>query len=395
MRTTYITATIIALVLVGWLASGALNDTRHGKATSIAELSREQARVQEDTVPTSVRVSVLEASYQNRIVTVRGQTENKRTVDVKVEIPGIVVNRPVERGMQVAKNDLLCEISIEDRQVALTESHAALAQARIEYQGALKLQQKGFNSEATIAASKARLAAAQANVNRRELTLTKVHVRAPFSGVVEEVHQEVGDYVTPGANCATVVDMDPMLLVGRVSEQDVVDLQIDQEAIGYLRDGAIVSGPVTFIGQVNDPATRTYAVEIQLDNANGALRSGITTEIRVPVERILAQKVSPALLALDDAGLIGIRTINDDYAVEFHLVNILKDAPDGVWVTGLPQRVGVITVGQELVTAGEIVNPIFQGADTLNATNTTEPKTLKTGVKDTSASLSDLDVIAI
>lgn len=373
MRTTYITATVIAIALVAWLASGALNDTREGNPASIAELNRAQERVQEDYQPTKVRVSVIEATQQSRTVTVRGKTENKRTVDVKVELPGTVVNRPVERGTVVAANELLCEISIEDRHVALVEAREALNQARIEYQGALKLQQKGFNSETAIAGAKARLAAAQANVNRRQLDLAKIQVRAPFAGVVEEVHQEIGDYVTPGANCATVIDMDPMLLVGRVSEQDVIDLSLGQEAVGYLRNGEVVRGPVTFIGQQNDPTTRTYAVEIELPNPDHTLRSGITTKIEIPVESVLAQKVSPALLSLDDAGNLGIRTINEDYMVEFHLVNILADAPDGVWVTGLPNRVGVITVGQELVTAGERVDPIFQDAGTLKAQN--KPKT--------------------
>ncbi len=367
MRTTYITATVIALAIVAWLASGALNDTGSGEPASIAERNREQASLREDTAPTRVRVSVIEASQQSRTVTVRGKTENKRTVDVKVELPGTIVNRPVERGTSVAANDLLCELSIEDRQVALVEAKEGLNQARIEYQGALKLQQKGFNSETAIAAAKARLAAAQADLNRRQLDLSKIQVRAPFDGVVEDVHLEIGDYVTPGARCATVIDMDPMLLVGRVSEQDVIDLDLGQEAIGRFRNGETVRGPLTFIGQQSDPTTRTYPVEIQLPNPDQTLRSGITTEIQIPVESVLAQKVSPALLSLDDAGNLGIRTINDDYVVEFHLVSILADAPDGVWVTGLPRRVGVITVGQELVAAGERVDPVFQNSGTLKA----------------------------
>jgi multidrug efflux system membrane fusion protein len=124
---------------------------------------------------------------------------------------------------------------------------------------------------------------------------------------------------------------------------------------------------VTFIGQQADPATRTYAVEIELSNSDYRLRSGITTEIAIPVDSVLAQKISPALFALDDEGRIGVRTVNDDNVVEYHHVDILADADDGVWVTGLPNRTGVIVVGQELVTAGERVDPIFQGNQTMPA----------------------------
>ncbi len=365
MRKTYLTAIAIALVLAGWLASGAVSDEPPVRHASIAELQREQARIDEEAAPTRVRVQVIDATNQSRIVKVRGKTTNKRTVEVKVELSGSIINRPVERGTAVARNDLLCEISIEDRDVALNEARESLNQARIEYQGALSLREKGYNSETAIAGAKARLAAAQAELSRRELALSKTQVRAPFNGIVEDVHQEIGDYVTPGASCATVVDMDPMLLVGRVSENDVIDLALGQPATGYLRNGAVVTGPVSFIGQQSDPTTRTYAIEIELDNADGQLRSGITTEIHVPVDSVMAQKVSPALFSLADDGGIGVRTVNAENVVEFHRIEILADDSDGVWVSGLPNRAAIIVVGQELVTAGERVDPIFQDGITL------------------------------
>ena len=194
---------------------------------------------------------------------------------------------------------MLCELSVEDRQSALVEARQVLRQASIDYQGALELQAKGFNSESAIAAAKARLATAAAQLKRKELAVEKILVRAPFDGVVEDVHLEVGDYVNPGQSCATIVDLNPMLMVGRVSEKNIMELQLGQLATGELADGRVVTGPVTFIGQQSDPQTRTYAIEIQLDNSDRSLRSGITAQIKIPVASVLAQRVSPALFALD------------------------------------------------------------------------------------------------
>lgn len=359
MRKTYITAIVIAILIVGWLASGQLNKTDEGPAPSLAVQNRTQSTVDEESAPTRVRVDVLRASEQSRVVKVRGRTENKRTVDVKVEAAGRIVSRPVERGTQVNAGALLCELSMEDRTVALTEAREALNQAQIEYEGALSLKEKGYNSDAAIAGAKARLATAKANLNRRELDLDKIKVRAPFDGIVENVAQEVGDFVTSGDVCATVIDLDPMLLVGRVSEKSVVDLELKQLAQGILANGDTISGPITFIGQQSDPSTRTYGIEIQIANEDYRLRSGLTTEIRIPVDSVLAQKISPALFSLDDQGAIGVRTIDGNNMVEFHLIEVLADDVDGVWVTGLPNLARVITVGQELVSAGERVDPIF------------------------------------
>ena len=389
MRKTYITATIIALLIVGWLATGVVNQSETEIPGSIAQQNRETDRISEDVPPTRVRVAVIDAQPHARTVKVRGKTENKRTVDVKVEVSGSIVSRPIERGSLVQKNDLLCEVSIEDRSVALVEAREALNQAQIEHQGALRLKEKGYNSANAIAATKAKLASAQATLSRRELDLRKTKVRAPFAGIVEDVHQEIGAFVTPGASCATVVDMDPMLLVGRVSESDVIELKPGQVATGYLRNGAVVNGPVTFIGQQSDPTTRTYPIEIELPNPDGNLRSGITTEIQVPVESVLAQKVSPALLGLDDAGGLGIRTIDEDNVVQFHNINILADAADGVWVEGLPNRATVIVVGQELVTAGERVDPVYESSSNMPA-STREPEPNITEQPETGASTSSL-----
>ena len=360
MRSTYIWASAIAVFLTVWLVSGQINSAPVVIDPSIAEQNRMEEEIGIDSIPTRVRAERIRAVEKIRYTNIRGKTQNKRTVNARAELVGRVVERRVERGDVVATDAVLCELSIEDRQTALIEAQELVRQARIDYQGALKLEAKGFNSDSAIAAAKARLATTAAQLKRRQLNIEKTLIRAPFAGVVEDVHVEIGDYVNPGQGCATIVDLNPMLMVGRVSEKDVLDLKLGELATGVLTDGRTVQGPVTFVGQQSDTQTRTYAVEIQLDNTDGALRSGITAEIKIPVDRVLAQRVSPALFALDDRGEIGIRVLDSDNIVHFHNIEIITEGPDGVWVTGLPNETAIITVGQEMVVAGERVDPDFR-----------------------------------
>ena len=360
MRATYITALAIAALIIVWFVSGQLGKEEISDHPTLAERNEQARAQQQDRSPTRVRAQVINASPQLQHVVLRGKTESKRTVQVRAETSGRIVKRPVERGTVVDEGDLLCQISMEDRYVGLLEAREALNQARIEYKGSLSLKEKGFQSDTAIAKTKARLAAAEAQLKRRELDIERTFVRAPFAGVVEDVHQEIGDFVASGAECVTVVDLDPMLLIGRVAEKDVHLLELKQPVTGVLNDGREVRGPVTFIGQQSDPATRTYAVEVQVPNDTYTLRSGVTTEIRIPVAEIMSQKISPALFALDDAGNIGVRTINEDNRVEFHIVQIVREDLDGVWVSGLPEMTTLITVGQELVVPGETVEVDFE-----------------------------------
>ena len=367
MRSTYLTAIVIAVLLGIWLISGQLGEEESPPPLTLAEQADLRGAQQADAIPARVRAHVTYASAQVQHLRIRGKTENKRTVAVRTEITGTVTARPVERGSRVATGEALCRISVDDRRAGLLESEAGLKRAQIEYQGSLKLRAGGFQSDTLVAQAQARLAEAEAKLKRSQLNLARTVVKAPFDGIVEEVHLEVGDYVSPGAQCATLVDLDPMLLVGRVPERDVLRVLPGQPATGLLSDGTQVSGQIQFVGQQSDPETRSYALEVQIPNPDYRLRSGVSTDIVIPVAEVMAQKVSPALFALNDAGVIGVRTVDADGRVAFNPIEIVRDDADGVWVTGLPDVATVITVGQELVVPGQSVEVDFEPVEEMPA----------------------------
>ena len=154
---------------------------------------------------------------------------------------------------------------------------------------------------------------------------------------------------------ANIVDRDPFLVVGQVSERDVHRIKLGDLGRAELVNGDTVEGAVSFISTTADPQTRTFRVELEVPNRDGKLRGGLTSEIRIPVERQLAQVVSPAVLTLNDEGVMGVRTVDEDHIVRFMPVDIIGDDADGVWLSGLPAMVQVITVGQEFVRDGDRV----------------------------------------
>jgi multidrug efflux system membrane fusion protein len=120
-------------------------------------------------------------------------------------------------------------------------------------------------------------------------------------------------------------------------------------------------------------------VEVEVPNPDYNLRSGITSEILIPVGEVLAHKISPAVFALDDEGHIGVRTVNDQRRVEYHRINIIRDDGDGVWITGLPEVTTLITVGQELVVPGQEVELSFEPAAEMPAKVERPPASSRVG----------------
>jgi len=191
------------------------------------------------------------------------------------------------------------------------------------------------------------------------LNLARTQITAPFDGVVEDLHLDEGDYAMPGDACATLIDLDPMLVAAQVTEEQVEYLQLGSLVKGSTRIGRPLEGELSFIGNQSDPVTRTYTVEITVDNEDYGLRSGLTVSLRVMLDEVKAHGIAPSLLTLNEQGEMGVRLIDASNRVVFSAVKIIEDGPDGMWVTGLPDTAALITVGQEYVAAGTIVNPVY------------------------------------
>jgi len=356
-------ALIVAAVLVAWLGSGAFSQNTEARQSSTSASYMGDQNQADRAELSTVRVSLNTAEPRTRSIVLRGRTEAKRTVEVTAEIAGQVVSRPVERGMQVSEGQLLCEIAVDDREVAVEEARAGFEQARIEHAGSLKLKGQDLLSEVAIATSEARQEEARAHLHRQVLNLERTRITAPFDGVIENLHLNAGDHAMPGASCATLIDLDPMLVVAHVTEEEVENLQSGSTVSGSTRMGRDIEGQLSFIGKQSDPVTRTYPVEITVANGDYSLRSGLTVNIRVGLDEVQAHRVSPSLLTLGDDGNMGIRTLDDANRVVFNPVEIVEDGPQGLWITGLPRTVSLITVGQEYVSVGEQVEPLYDGAD--------------------------------
>jgi len=354
VRKTYITAAVIVLACTAWLFSGLIGRPPPAIAPSLAD-ANVTASETADQAPARVRARVIHATQQTEDVVVRATTASKRVVDVRAMVGGRVSAPPVEVGTNVRAGDLLCQLDPADRQAWVAEGEAAVTQARLEQAGNLKLQAQGYQSETQAMAAKAKLAGAIASLEQRRIELERTAIRAPFDGVVEVRHAELGAFLQPGSPCVTLLAPDPILVVGQVSEKDVGSVRVGQPAQARLIDGRDITGTVSFVAQSAQPETRTYRVEVVVPNTDQSIRSGITADLRIPRGSVPAHRISPALLALDDAGGVGVRIVDAEGIVRLVPVNVIKDDALGVWVTGLPDTATVITVGQELVGAGDRV----------------------------------------
>jgi multidrug efflux system membrane fusion protein len=308
-----------------------------------------------------VRNSVSETRIDSLVLT--GQTEPSRHATVSAETAARVVAVEAEEGAAVKKDDIIVRLATDDRKALLEEAQALVNQRRIEYTAASKLTSKGYQTQTRLAETKANLEAAEARLRRIQVDIERTVIRAPFDGIIQTRMVEVGDYLKIGDPVALVIDLDPLIAVAQVSEREIVGVAKDGEGKVRLISGDIIGGRVRYVSSIGSENTRTFRVELEIENAEIRLTAGLTAEIRLPVAAVEAHNMSPAALTLDDTGVIGVKIVDAQNIVQFHPIQLVSDGLDGIWVGGLPREATIITIGQEFVLPGQTVTPVPEGSN--------------------------------
>lgn len=355
LRTSYLWAGLISLAIAGWLVSGELMSTPTPSAEPAAPAAEGLVRVE---------VREIVAEPRQAILTVRGRTEAIRTVEVRARTAGIV-EQVATQGDRVRPGDQLCRLDMATRETALAQARAKLASAELELEASTKLERDKFVARTTLAAKQAEYDAARAAVDSIEREIGYTEITAPVAGIVAQEPTNEGSFLQVGDLCARLLMLDPLVVVGHVSEREVGPLRVGMDGSASLVTGQKVDGRLRYIASSADEATRTFRIELEVANPDMALRDGVTADLRLPLAEAMAHRFSPAVLGLDDAGRIGVRTVDAGKRVRFVPVTILGDDEQGVWVDGLAERVTLITVGQDYVVDGQRVEPV---AETVAAT---------------------------
>lgn len=344
-------AAILAIGAVAWIGSGLIGETDpQTEITSNTQADATAALVK-------VRVAKLAAEDRPRRIVVMGRTNAIKDAEIKAETSGQVIARPGLKGQATTKGSVLLELAMDDRAAKLKEAQARAGAARITYQASKYLQRKQFESQIKLAESNAELASAEAELASIKLDLARTKIRAPIDGYIETLLPGPGDYVEASEVVALVVDLDPMRVIAYVTERDIGDVHVDDLVAIKLPNGSQIGGTVNYVSRQANDVTRTFRIDIWIDNPNMEIPAGLTAEAELSGGSRKAHKIPSSALTLNDEGKLGVQTLNATDIVEFMPVELLEDTPDGTWITGLPDDVTVIIVGHEFVIDGQKVNP--------------------------------------
>ena len=219
----------------------------------------------------------------NHYLELQGSVQTKQNLVIYSEIPGVLLRVYVKEGQRVSKGQLLA--SIDDggmgQQVALLQIQADLAKTTFERQE--RIWDKKIGSEIQYLQAKSSYEAQQKAVSQLKSQLEKSSVRAPFSGVIDDVISEQGSVVSPGqSQLMRIVNLRDMYIETDVPESYISSVSKNKDVlVEFPVLGKTMNAKIRQTGNFINPANRTFKIEIAVPNKDRAIKPNLTAKLKI------------------------------------------------------------------------------------------------------------------
>jgi multidrug efflux system membrane fusion protein len=308
-----------------------------------------------ETPKRTVAVVRAEVTDYARLIRISGVTEADKLAVLAARSNGVVQELTAEAGDTVERGAVVMLLEGEDVRAVVKTAQDQLAQAAEQLDVGETLNAKGSLPETQLTARRAAKSAAEGALSQAQAAADRLSLVAPFAGTVDAVNVEEGEWVQQGTPIATLIALDPIIVKAEVAERDVAHVAVGAKALVRLVSGIELEGTVKHLARKASDKTRTFALEVDLPNPDGAIPSGMTAELRLTAATQPALTVPRSVLTLNEAGQIGLRVVTEGDIAAFLPVELIDDTEAGFVVTGVPQGARVIVAGQDLVRDGDAV----------------------------------------
>lgn len=256
--------------------------------SKISELESEIAEL--DTAASSLEEgSILVALYDFKQepfihkIDVRGSVESRKNVMISAETAGRIEVINVREGQEVSKGTLLMKLDADILQNNLAELKTQLELAETVYTRQENLWKQNIGTEIQYLEAKNNKESLERRINTMNSQLAQAYVRAPFSGVVDDVPVKVGEMAQPGMQLVRIVNQKDMYIKADVSEAYLGKLRKGDKVEAYFQaQDTTISTKITAVGKVINQENRTFALEVSLpDNTRLEFRPNQVTVLTI------------------------------------------------------------------------------------------------------------------
>ncbi|MBX2826977.1 MAG: efflux RND transporter periplasmic adaptor subunit [Flavobacteriaceae bacterium] len=260
------------------------------------EVKAQQTEIQDQLNRLDAEIKKLDKSDNSALVTthvisdtlfkhyieIQGNVETKQNVIVYPEYQGTLTRVFVKEGDRVRKGQTLARIDDGglSSQVAQLDAQAQLAKTTYERQK--RLWEQKIGSEIQYLQAKTSYESSQNAVDQLRSQLAKTAVKAPFSGVIDDVITDQGTVVAPGQGIFRIVNLGDMYVKASVPERYLSTVSKGKDvSIEIPMIGETIDSKVRQTGNYINPNNRSFTIEVDVPNKNGTVKPNLTARVRI------------------------------------------------------------------------------------------------------------------
>ena len=211
--------------------------------------------------------------------------------------------------------------------------------------------QQNYNLELNLIKSEADFQNAKTYLMDLNRELNNMIILSPANGIIEKLYHDKGERITKNSVVGNILGMENIKLISKISQNEINNINIGDAAIVKYNDRSLF-GKVSKIASTANTSTRTFDVEIIVKNKDLFLKGGMTLEIEITTDNILAYEMSPVHLNVNSDGVLYTKIVKND-EVTYKNVTIVNSGENLVNVTGLNDGDIVLTNGQAFVSLND------------------------------------------
>lgn len=252
-------------------------------SNKIIQLEDEIKKLSPESKVPLITYQKLEARVFNHYLELQGNVATKQNIVLYPEFSGILTNVYVKAGQNVSKGQILARVSDGglSQQLAQMEIQTSLAKTSFERQKSLWDQNIG--TEMQYLQSKSTYEAQQKAVSQMQVQLSKTTIRAPFSGVIDEVITDQGSMVNPGqTQIMRIINLRNMYIDTDVPERHIKTITRNKTAeVEFPIISKTIKTNVRQVGNFINPANRTFKVEIAVPGNDKSIKPNLTARVKI------------------------------------------------------------------------------------------------------------------
>ncbi|MFT6699127.1 MAG: membrane fusion protein (multidrug efflux system) [Porticoccaceae bacterium] len=299
---------------------------------------------------------------------IQGNVKTKQNILVYPEMPGILRKIFVQEGQRVTKGQLLA--TIDDgglsNQVAQVEATTQLAKTTFERQK--RLWEQKIGSEIQFLQTKTNYEAQTNALKQLKSQQAKASVRAPFSGVVDNIIKEPGTVIAPGqgSEIFRIVNLNNMYVEAEVPEKYIASITKNKEVkVEFSVLGKSVNSKVRQVGSFINPNNRSFKIEVPVENQSGNIKPNLTAKLQINDYTDTDAILIPQSIISENAKgeqyiyVLKDKKLNNEAVAERLIIETGKTQGDMIEVTkNLAADTEIIMEGARSVTNGQVVKVI-------------------------------------